>query len=187
MPHCPRILPVIMAGAWLAGATLACSPEPASPPGEPAAATPAPATPPSTAPAADTATTEPAAGQASVPGTPPQGQAESPRFVPPVRGTAEIAYAPPKTQVKNNVVITTILVKNTSTGSIAGLTIEEYWWDKSSNPVTGDSVRLQKPLLPGETTTLTLETPKDPRMFRNTYVFRHAFGQIKATAQKSLE
>lgn len=87
---------------------------------------------------------------------------------------------------KTNMVITTIKVKNLSgTGSIAGLKVEEYWWDKASNPVTGSKTRLPKPLLPGEIATLTLETPKDPKMHRNQYVFTHANGKIKTKPMKT--
>lgn len=180
-----RSLPIVIVGAWLATTSMACGSSSTSAPAEPATA----ATP--NEPAQTAATEPPGGAKAPVPPDTPEtagtGQAGTTKFVPPIRGTADLAYVAPKTAVKNNVVTTTIIVRNTSTGSIAGLKIEEYWWDKASNPVTGDSVRLTKPLMPGETATLTLETPKDPRMFRNTYVFRHAFGQIKATAVKSLE
>ncbi|MEW5983246.1 MAG: hypothetical protein AB1806_12875 [Acidobacteriota bacterium] len=183
-------LPIVFVGACLVGVVAACSSGSTSTPAEPAATAPA-ATPvgtPVAEPGTPTPAGEPAAATARELGEPSEPPKPGPsRYVPPVRGTADVAYVTPKTVVKNNVVITTITVRNTSNGSIAGLKIEEYWWDKSSNPVTGDSVRLTKPLLPGETATLTLETPKDPRMFRNTYVFRHAFGAVKATLQKSLE
>jgi hypothetical protein len=110
------------------------------------------------------------------------------KFVPPIRGEAEIGVLAPVTRVdqKTNMVITTIKVKNLSgTGSIAGLKVEEYWWDKASNPVTGSKTRLPKPLLPGEIATLTLETPKDPKMHRNQYVFTHANGKIKTKPMKT--
>jgi hypothetical protein len=109
------------------------------------------------------------------------------KFVPPVRGEVEVGVLPPETKVdqKANMVITTIRVKNLSgTGSIAGLKIEEYWWDKANNPVTGSKARLPKPLMPGEEATLTLETPKDPKMFRNNYTFSHANGKVKTKAMK---
>jgi hypothetical protein len=109
------------------------------------------------------------------------------KFVPPVRGEVEVGVLPPATRVdqKANMVITTIRVKNLSgTGSIAGLKIEEYWWDKANNPVTGSKARLAKPLMPGEEATLTLETPKDPNMYRNNYTFSHANGKVKTKPMK---
>lgn len=110
------------------------------------------------------------------------------KFVPPVRGEAEIGVLPPATKVdtKTNMVVTTIKVKNLSTGgSIAGLKVEEYWYDKANNPVTGSRARLAKPLLPGEVAELKLETPKDPKMHRNQYVFTHANGKIKTKQMKT--
>jgi len=106
----------------------------------------------------------------------------------PIRGDAEIGYLKPVTSVdhKANIVKTTIKVKNLSmTGSIAGLKVEEFWYDKDGNPVTGSKFRLQKPLQPGEVADLTLETPKDPRMNRNSYTFTHANGKIRTKAMKT--
>jgi hypothetical protein len=46
--------------------------------------------------------------------------------------------------------------------------------------VTGDTFRHPKPLQPGEVITVTLETPRNPKMDRNQYNFSHANGAIKA-------
>src|SRR3972149_10483977 len=81
------------------------------------------------------------------------------KFVPPVRGEVEVGVLTPVTKVdeKTKMVITTIKVKKLpGTGSIAGRKVEEYWYDKANNPVTGSKDRLAKPLLPGEGATLTL-------------------------------
>jgi hypothetical protein len=105
----------------------------------------------------------------------------------PIRGDAEIGYLKPVTSVdhKAGMVKTTIKVKNLSTtGSIAGLKVEEFWYDKDGNPVTGSKFRLQKPLQPGEVAELKLETPKDPRMNRNSYTFSHANGKIRTKSMK---
>jgi len=110
------------------------------------------------------------------------------KFVAPVRGEVEIGVLTPVTKVdeKTKMVITTIKVKNLSgTGSVAGLKVEEYWYDKASNPVTGSKARLTKPLQPGEVATLTLETPRDPKMHRNQYVFSHANGKVKTKMMKA--
>ncbi|MDO8836607.1 MAG: hypothetical protein Q7V01_13480 [Vicinamibacterales bacterium] len=110
------------------------------------------------------------------------------KFVPPVRGEVEVGVLSPVTKVdeKTKMVITTIKVKNLSaTGSVAGLKVEEYWYDKANNPVTGSRARLPKPLLPGEVATLTLETPRDPKMHRNQYLFSHANGKVKTKTMKT--
>jgi hypothetical protein len=109
------------------------------------------------------------------------------KFVPPVRGEVEVGVLPPESRVdqKTNMVITIIRVKNLSgTGSIAGFKVEEYWWDRDNNPVTGSKARLPKPLMPGQEATLTLETPKDPKMYRNNYTFSHANGKVKTKPMK---
>ena len=69
--------------------------------------------------------------------------------VTPIRGDAEIGVLTPVTSVdhKAGMVRTTIKVKNLSpTHSIAGLKVEEFWFDKGGNPVTGSRARLPKPL-----------------------------------------
>ncbi len=133
------------------------------------------------------------AGQAPKPAMPAAqgGQpAAKPRLVAPVRGVAQLGYTKPI--VKNgkiggkDFVVTTIQVKNMATGSIAGLKVDEFWYDRAGNPVTGDNYRHPKPLQPGEVITITLETPRDPRMNRNQYNFTHANGEIKATLQAKL-
>ena len=68
-----------------------------------------------------------------------------------------------------------------TTGSIAGLRIDENWYDKAGNPVTGDTFRYRKPFLPGEVMEITLRTPVNPTMDRNSYNFTHANGTIKTT------
>jgi hypothetical protein len=106
----------------------------------------------------------------------------------PIRGEAEIGYLKPVTTVdqKAGIVRTVIKVKNLSTtGSIAGLKVEEFWYDKDGNPVTGSKARLQKPLQPLEVAELKLDTPKDPKMNRNRYTFTHANGKIRTKAMKS--
>jgi hypothetical protein len=112
--------------------------------------------------------------------------AQPPKTFAPARGDAEIGVLTPVTKVEKDMVITTIKVKNLMTNSsIAGLKVEEYWWDKDSNPVPGGKDRLLKPLQPGDIATLTLKAPKDPRMFRNQYVFTHANGKIKTKPMKA--
>jgi hypothetical protein len=119
-----------------------------------------------------------------------QAPAAKPRLAAPVRGVAQLAYTKPV--VKRGTIgvkpfiITTIQVKNMATGAIAGLKVDEFWYDKGGNPVTGDNYRHPRPLQPGEVITITLETPSNPAMNRNQYNFSHANGEIKATLQPKL-
>jgi hypothetical protein len=97
----------------------------------------------------------------------------------PVRGLAEIQYiiSPPK--LEKDMIVTTFQVKNMSTAPIARLTIEEFWYDKARNPVTGDKQFLKKPLAPGEVATIVLRTPKTPGMDAQNLKFSHQNGEIK--------
>ena len=119
------------------------------------------------------------------------GDSERPRLIAPVRGEAELGYTQPV--VKNGTVdgrevsITTIQVKNMASGAIAGLQVDDTWYDQADNIVTGANYRHPRPLQPEEVITITLETPINPAMDRNQYNFTHANGDINATLQPSLE
>ena len=125
------------------------------------------------------------AAQAPKPAAAPaQGApAGRPRLVAPVRGVAQIGYTKPvvkrgKVDGKD-FVITTMQIKNMAAGPIAGLKVDDFWYDKGGNPLPSDSYRHPRPLQPGEVITVTLETPADPRMNRNQWQFSHANGEIK--------
>lgn len=110
-----------------------------------------------------------------------QAPAAPAKFVPPIRGQAELLIMKPVTKRVGSEIVTVIKVKNPSaTGSIAGLKVDEYWYDKGGDPVTGDTFRYRKPLMPGEVIEVTLRTPVNPKMDRNQYNFSHANGEIKA-------
>ena len=134
-----------------------------------------------------------AAGQGAKPAAPgvPAGQTGAkPRMTPPVRGEAPLAYTRPVVKAGKiegkDFIITTIQVKNIASGSIAGLKVDEFWYDRAGDPVTGDTFRHPRPLQPGETITVTLETPRNPKMDRNQYNFSHANGTIKAQLMPKL-
>ncbi|MBP1634229.1 MAG: hypothetical protein H6Q10_803 [Acidobacteria bacterium] len=102
------------------------------------------------------------------------------KFVDTMRGPADIQYVRPVIKVeKDGTIVTTFQVKNVSPKAIARLTIEEFWYDKAGNPVSGDKQFLKKPLLTGEVATIILRTPKNPNMNRNSYKFSHANGDVK--------
>jgi hypothetical protein len=112
-----------------------------------------------------------------------EGAATTPqKLVAPVRGQAELGFTQPVSKRVGNMIVTTIRVKNLSTGAIAGLKVDEFWYDKKGDPVTGSQpFRYRKPLQPGEVITVELKVPTDPRMDRNQYKFEHANGTIKTT------
>ncbi|MGH9349687.1 MAG: hypothetical protein ACRD26_20735 [Vicinamibacterales bacterium] len=123
-----------------------------------------------------------AAAEQATPAAPAQAAPLAPaKFVAPIRGQAELGYLKPVIKrEKNGDVVTVIKVKNLSTsGAIAGLRVDENWYDKAGDPVTGDTFRYRKPLQPGEVIEITLRTPYNKAMDRNSYNFTHANGTIK--------
>jgi hypothetical protein len=139
-----------------------------------------------------TLTTAPALAQAKKP-EPPKQPAVAPASsvvttaVKPMKGTVAINVLKPVVKVIAGEVVTTIKVKNISYGSIAGLKLDEYWYDKAGNVVTGDSKRVMKPIMPNEIVTIELRTPKDPKMDRNSYQFSHANGKVRVDTVPKFE
>lgn len=156
-----KLLLVALAGVWMLGSGVAAqAPKPAP---APKPATPAPAA---------------------------QAPAAKPRLSAPVRGLAQLGYTRPVVKGAKiggkDFIVTTIRVKNMADGAIAGLRVEEFWYNKAGDPITGDEYRHPKPLQPGEIVTVTLETPRSPGMDRNQYSFKHANGEIRASLQPKL-
>jgi hypothetical protein len=104
-----------------------------------------------------------------------------------VKGTAEVGILQPVTKVEGKEVVTTIKVKNMSKGTIVGLKVEEYWYDKDGNPIPGDSKRLAQPLAPAGINTIVLRTPKNDQMYKNQYVFTHDNGQVHTTVYSKFQ
>jgi len=134
-------------------------------------------------PAADQAAPKPAAPAAQAP-------APKPRLSAPVRGIAQLGYTKPVVTTAKiggkDFIVTKIQVKNMADGAIAGLRVEEFWYNKAGDPITGDEYRHPRPIQPGEIITVTLETPRSPGMDRNQYSFKHANGDIRAALQPKL-
>ena len=109
----------------------------------------------------------------------PAAPAAPRKLISPIRGEASVEITKPDTKVAGGEVVTVILVRNTSTSPIAGLKIEENWYDKGGTPVGGDIYRHPKPFMPDEVIKVTLKTPKNDRMKSNQYLFSHANGAVK--------
>ena len=107
-------------------------------------------------------------------------QGTATKLISPVRGEAELGYLKPVTKREGNMIVTTIKVKNLAAGPIAGLKVDEFWYDKAGEPVTGaQPFRYRKALMPGEVIDVVLKVPTNPKMDRNQYKFEHANGAIK--------
>ncbi|HUU36414.1 MAG TPA: hypothetical protein VMW48_20255 [Vicinamibacterales bacterium] len=110
------------------------------------------------------------------------------KLIAPIRGEATLDMTKPATKLSGKEVVTVIVVRNPAEkGAIAGLKVEENWYDKAGNPVAGDSYRHAKPLRAGEVVTITLRTPRSPNMNSNKYQFTHANGTIKANVVPKIE
>jgi len=126
------------------------------------------------------------------PATPrPNDEAAAPktptRLVAPFRGEAELFYTKPVTKAVGNMIITTMRVQNGANAPLAGFKVDEFWYDKEGQPVTGSKTfRHPRPLQPGETIEVKLEVPRHPQMARNQYKFEHANGKIKPTVKAKL-
>jgi len=117
----------------------------------------------------------------------PAAQAAPRKLISPLRGEVTVEYTRPNTTRKGANVVTVMVIKNTSSGPIAGFRLEESWADKSGNLAGGDVYRHPKPFMPGEVITVTLTTPANPRMASNSFNFVHANGTVKPKSVPKIE
>jgi hypothetical protein len=120
----------------------------------------------------------------------PPAPVQKSKFVPPVKGaaTVEVIQGPSKRVGKE--MVTTLKVRNTSAGPINLLKADEYWYDKKMKIVTGDQFAYKKaPIQPGEIVEITMRSPVPDgvELYRNQVMFRHAYGDVKATAVKAFK
>lgn len=109
------------------------------------------------------------------------------KLVAPMRGNARVEITKPNTRIVGKEIVTTFLMKNIEAAPIAGVKVEENWFDKGGNPVMGDVFRHMKPLQPGEVITISFKVPRSPNMQRNQYLFSHANGNLKQSVVPKLE
>jgi hypothetical protein len=109
------------------------------------------------------------------------------KVLPPIYGDAKIEITKPATKVSGNEIITTVLVKNMEAVPIAGLQIDEHWYDSNGTPMGATTYRHPRPFQAGEVITVTLKTTRTPHMTRSKVVFAHAHGAIKQTIVPKLE
>jgi len=104
--------------------------------------------------------------------------AARPKLISPVRGTVELGFTNAVRKKEGNMWIATFKVKNLAAGPIAGLRIEEFWYDKAGDIVAGaEPFRYRKPLGPGEVIEVVLKTPANPKMTRSQLKFSHGDGK----------
>jgi len=111
------------------------------------------------------------------------------KMAPPLRGPIEIGYMMSAKRAGDKIV-TTFEVKNLSaTGSIIGLQIEQYFYDKAGNPIqgTGDRQRVKQPIQPGEVTTIVLTSNTVAGMANPQHKFTYRDGTVKPKLLKTMK
>jgi hypothetical protein len=138
---------------------------------------------------AQTKATPPPAGKTQPPPPPSATPPLPAKFVRPIKGTATVEFIQGPSKKIGNDIVTVMKVKNTSAGAISLFKIDEYWYDKKLNVVTGDTQPYRKPFNPGEIIEITLRSPWKASMelYKSQYQFSHANGDIKPKAVKKLE
>ena len=120
-------------------------------------------------------------------GTPAPAAPTQPEVRRPGQGRRADQMTKPNPKVVGAEVVTVIKIKNMMTGTIAGLRVDEYRYDKANKMVAGDTQRVRTPIQPGEVVTITLKTPKTPGMQSSQYQLSHANGTIKAETAAKVE
>ena len=116
----------------------------------------------------------------------PAAPAAPRKLISPYRGDATVEFIEyPPTRVKDEIQ-TKIKLRNTSKGSIALLSVEEFWYVKSEIGSNG-IYRHRKLLNPGEIIEFVISAPSKPGLDgRNMLMFKHANGTVKPTKVKKL-
>jgi len=118
----------------------------------------------------------------------PQTPGQAAKYVAPVKGVAtiEVIQSPSKRVGKE--MVTLLKVRNTSKGAINLLKADEYWYDQNMKIVSGSQYAHKKaPIQPGDIVEITLRSPVAPGLLRNQVMFRHAYGDAKATTVKAFK
>ena len=116
-----------------------------------------------------------------------QAPAAPAKFVKPVKGTATIELIKGNPNKVGGDIVTVMKIKNTSTGAINLLKVDEYWYNKKPVVVTGDTQTYRKPFHPGEIIEITLRSPVKPDLYQPQWAFSHANGNIEVKAVKKFQ
>jgi hypothetical protein len=137
------------------------------------------------APAALAQAAKPQAAKA-MPATPTAAPAPAAKakFAPVVKGLAAIEMIQGKSNRVGGDIVTVLKVKNTSSGAIALLRIDELWYNQKLQQVTGDSQKVLKPIQPGEIVDVTMKSPTKPNLYVSQYAFSHVNGKVDVKSVK---
>jgi hypothetical protein len=108
------------------------------------------------------------------------------KFVPPVKGVATIEVMRGQSKRVGKEIITPLKIKNTSTGSISLLKIDELWYNKKRDMVTAGDFRYKKPFLPGEIIDVEIRSPVVGEPDVSQLTFTHANGKVDFKTVKKM-
>jgi len=123
----------------------------------------------------------------AAPATAKPAPAAPARFVPMLKGTAnlEVIQGTPKKIGAD--MVTVLTIKNMSDAAVSLLKVDEYWYDRKMQVVSGDSQAYRKPFNPGDVIEITMKSPVKPGLYKNQFAFSHANGDVKVKPVKKFE
>ena len=108
------------------------------------------------------------------------------KWIPPVKGIATVDVMQGPAKVVGKEIVTTLKLKNTSTGSINLLKVDQMWYDRKRTLISSTTGLHRKPFLPGEVIDLELKAPLNGQPDVNQMTFAHANGKVNATKVKKI-
>jgi hypothetical protein len=115
---------------------------------------------------------------------PPTAPTAKAAWVSPLKGMAYIQVIRGEQKRVKDDIVTTLKVKNVSNGAIALLKVDDYWYDKKNQNVTGTTEKVRQPIMPGEVVEITLKSPWKPNLQSEQFFFSHANGKVDAKSVK---
>ncbi len=109
------------------------------------------------------------------------------RFVKMFKGTADIEIIQAAPKKVGNDMVTVLKLRNMSPAAVSLLKVDEYWYDKKMQVVSGDTQAYRKPFNPGEVIEMTLKSPVKPDLYKNQFAFSHANGDVRVKAVKKFD
>jgi hypothetical protein len=106
------------------------------------------------------------------------------KFAPVVKGLASVEMIQGKSTRVGSDIVTVLKIKNTSSGAIALLRVDELWYNQKREQVTGDSQKVLKPIQPGEVVEITMKSPVKPNLYVSQYAFSHVNGKVDVKSVK---
>jgi hypothetical protein len=108
------------------------------------------------------------------------------KFVPLVKGVAQIQYIPGPSKRVGKDVVTVFKVKNVSSGAIGLLRVDELWYNGQRQQISGDTETVKR-ILPGEVVEVTLKSPYKDGLAQSQYMFTHVNGKVDPKKVKAFD